>query len=595
MTELEKLQLLQQQRNIDFIADQINEATGVSNPLNSLGIRNPLNSQNSFNLQTPSPSQIFIGNKDPNFEPGFNLSTNIRPVLDPSGKLSTFIPVAVEQGLTGTKKSTSQRTSGGVDKVSDRPVPLPEEWTTDTKQRDLPCPNCTGTFLVKYAGRVFSSIATFLKNCFNIRVEIVQTVKDYIIERLPVSKRVAFQDGKCPYCEGKGTVTDPSDDRAKYVESAGIAQGYTQEIEENEAKLGTGGNRYTIIQNHEVKEVGLGMNDVDSYRIDYDKGYRHWGLAGWSKGGVNPKYGPIPRGSKKNHIQGTNPIASPGGQYTIKCSNKFSLLTGALGIELVTGGPITIKGGQTRITGPEVTIGTQTGTLGLEGEVINMKGKSIEVTPTDGHFFVKGTISNSGNLLVGGHGHLESASVVKLETVGRNEPSKVSSSNNLYSGPAFWGGLAVEGARAAAEELLAYVSSHTINPELAKNIASPRFAAGILDNITNIIYTSLPQELVSTGYVEVGGVKLPVFNYPHVHAQFDQQHYHETRIPDIDCTADTAQELRARQSGVEGPAPIHKKSTSLVDVAKVVLAPIGYVFIKPWIELSKNIQKKFVA
>ena len=129
MTELEKLQLLQQQRNIDFIADQINEATGVSNPLNSLGIRNPLNSQNSFNLQTPSPSQIFIGNKDPNFEPGFNLSTNIRPVLDPSGKLSTFIPVAVEQGLTGTKKSTSQRTSGGVDKVSDRPVPLPEEWT----------------------------------------------------------------------------------------------------------------------------------------------------------------------------------------------------------------------------------------------------------------------------------------------------------------------------------------------------------------------------------------------------------------------------------------------------------------------------------
>ena len=115
------------------------------------------------------------------------------------------------------------------------------------------------------------------------------------------------------------------------------------------------------------------------------------------------------------------------------------------------------------------------------------------------------------------------------------------------------------------------------------------------DNITNIIYTSLPQELVSTGYVEVGGVKLPVFNYPHVHAQFDQQHYHETRIPDIDCTADTAQELRARQSGVEGPAPIHKKSTSLVDVAKVVLAPIGYVFIKPWIELSKNIQKKFVA
>jgi len=262
----------------------------------------------------------------------------VPPTPAPGGTIAKEVPVAAAE----PKKTTPQRTSGGVDKVSDRPVPLPEEWTTDTKQRDLPCPNCTGTFLVKYAGRVFSSISKFLQKTFNLRVEIPQTIKDYIIERLPVSKRTAFQDGKCPYCEGKGTVTDPSDDRAKYVESAGIAQGYTQEIEENEAKLGTGGNRYTIIQNHEVKEVGLGMNDVESYRVDYDKGYRHWGLAGWSKGGVNPKYGPIPRGSKKNHVQGTNPIASPGGQYTIKCSNKFSLLTGALGIELVTGGPITI-------------------------------------------------------------------------------------------------------------------------------------------------------------------------------------------------------------------------------------------------------------
>lgn len=462
-------------------------------------------------------------------------------------------------------------------------------------QREIPCPNCTGTFLVKYAGRVFSSICGFLQKTFNIRVEIIETVKSYVIERLPVSKRTAFQNGVCPVCEGKGTLTDPSDDRAKYAESAAIAQTYTQEIEQNEAKLGTGGNRYTIIQNHEVKEVGLGMNDVESYRVDYDKGYRNWGLAGWGKGGVDPNYGPIPKGAKKNHVQGTNPIASPGGQYTIKCSNKFTLVCGALGVDITTGGPVTIKGGITRITGPEITIGTQTGTLGLEGEVINMKGKSVEVAPTDGHFIVRGTISNTGNLIVGGHGHLESASVVKLETVGRNEPSKVSSSNNLYCGPAFWGGPAIEGARAAAEELLAYVISNTTNPELAKGVASPRYAEGLLDNITNLIYVSSPQELVPTGYCIVGGVRVDVFNYPHIHAQFDQQHYHETRIPDIDCTADTAQELRARQSGVEGPAPLHKKSTSILDVARSIWSVIGLPFIGVWSSLAKNIQKKAIG
>lgn len=536
-------------------------------------------------------------------QPGFVRSGPSGLLTDPA---LTTPSVAAERPFTASKSA-----AGGDPFAQDKAAWLNNAYkgiasdgtSASTAQRQIQCPNCSGSFLVKYAGRLFSSLCGWLQKTFKIRVSIIQTIKNYVIERVPVSKRSAFQ-GSCPYCGGAGSVPDPSDDRAKYAAAAGIAQGYTQEIQENEAKLGTGGNRYTIIQNHEVKEVGLGMNDVQSYRVDYEKGYRNWGLSGWGKKGVNPKYGPIPKGAKKNHIQGVNPVASPGGQYTVKCSNKFVCMTGALGFEVSTGGPVTINGGITRITGPEVTIGTQTGTLGLEGEVVNIKGKSVEVGPTDGHFFVRGTISNTGNLITGGHAHFESASIGKLETVGRNEPSKVSATNNLYSGPAFWGGKEnQEGLKAALQEFLGFVLNHTTNPEMSKYIASLRYEDGLLDNASNLTYMALPLEEIQTGIARLpdflggellalAGLELPVYNFPHIHANFDQPHYHETRVPDIDCSSDTIEELRSKQAGIDGPAPIHKKSTSIIDVLVSIWEAIGLLLIPLWYPFTKNIRNK---
>lgn len=528
----------------------------------------------------------------------------------PTGSL-TNPTVAVQRpfanGSTSTStsnNSTAGTTTGGEGQKAwfnqdlGESVGLPG---ADTSQREIPCPNCTGSFLVKYAGRLFSSLTGWIQKTFNIRVSIISTIKNYVIERLPVTKRAAFQGGQCPVCGSKGTITDPSDDRAKYAQSASIAQGYAKEIEENEAKLGTGGNEYKIVAGHSVTEVGIGMNDAPSYRVDYDKGYRLKGMADWGKGGIDPKYGPIPEGGTKNHVQGINPIASPGGQYTIKCSNKFCVLTGALGVEIVTGGPVTIKGGITRITGPEVTIGTQTGTLGLEGQVVSINGDSIEMGAKNGQVIVKGSGGYTGNVTVGGHLHAESASVVKLETVGRNEPSKVSASSNLYSGPAFWGGTNTEGLEAALQELLAFVLTHVTNPEMAKHIVSLRYTDGLLDNEVNLAYMLLPQELVQTGWAVIGpGViagittplRIPVFNFPHTHAQFDQDHYHETRIPDIECSADDARELRSKQVGLKSPAPIHKKSTSILDVARSIWEVISLPFIAIWYPFTKNIQNK---
>jgi hypothetical protein len=473
------------------------------------------------------------------------------------------IPITAQTSFTEPKKQTPPVAGGTTPSSATGPANAPVSG-----QREITCPNCEGDYLSKTAGRIFSTIGGFLQRTFNIRIPTV--IINYLKERLKINKLTAF-NGDCLVCNGTRKIVDPSDDTQKYAEAAQKAESYAPEIEQNEAKLGNGGNRYTIVQNSEVLEVGIGMNDAPSYRVDKDAGYRLRGLAGFGKGSgqINPKYGPVPQGGNANHVQGLNVPAAPGGSghYTIKCSNKFSLVTGSQGIELVTSGPVTINGGITSFTGAEVTVGSRTGKLALEGDVVNIGGRSIEVGPTDGHFVVKGTISNTGNIICGGHSHLESASVVKLETTGRNESSKVSSSNNIATGPAFWGGPAVEGITLASRGLLTFISTNLAHPEQAKLIASARYGMGLYEEVLNIAYSSLPAEVVPCGFALLGAVPLPVFLWPHTHALPDQMHCHETRIPDIKCDADTAEQLRTEQAGVDGPAPMHKTSTSIIDVA----------------------------
>lgn len=485
------------------------------------------------------------------------------------------VTIAAQTSFTEPKKQAPPIAGGVVPSSATGPSTAPASG-----QREITCPNCEGDYLSKTAGRIFSSISAFIQRTCNIRIP--TSIINYLKERLGVNKLTAF-NGDCLVCNGTRKIVDPSDDAQKYEQASQRAQSYAPEIEQNEAKLGNGGNRYTIVQNSEVLEVGIGMNDAPSYRVDKNAGYRLRGLAGFGKGSgqINPKYGPVPQGGNANHVQGLNVPAAPGGSghYTIKCSNKFSLVTGSQGIELVTSGPVTINGGITSFTGAEVTVGSRTGKLALEGDVVNIGGRSVEVGPTDGHFVVKGTISNTGNMICGGHAHLESASVVKLETTGRNESSKVSSSSNIVTGPAFWGGPAVEGITLASKGLLSFITANKSNPEQAKLIASSRYGMSLYEEVLNVAYSTLPQEIVPCGFALLGTVPLPVFLWPHTHALPDQMHCHDTRIPDIKCDADTAEQLRLEQAGIDGPAPVHKTSTSLVDVAVDSFKFISSVFV----------------
>jgi hypothetical protein len=369
----------------------------------------------------------------------------------------------------------------------------------------------------------------------------------------------------CPKCGGKGSHPDSSDDSARYAQVAAKAESgaYLDKYIQQTALLAPGGgNEHRIYQGDVTHEIGLDFNDLPSYRIDPGGGARIKGIAGPED--CNPGAPcSVPQPVPANHVQGINPLPLPGGHYFIKCSNKFTLMAGAHGVDITTNGPLTIDAGITKITGPEVTVGSSQGKLVLEGESVTIAGKSIEVAPSDGHFFVKGTISNSGNLIVGGHAHAESLSFVKAECVAKNETSTLSDGTNCKAGAAYW--WIIEGLPCVLLDYIVTVADFPADPKKLQALASTRMMSHLIDKIKDFIYIILPYDLPAmiTG---MDSLQLPIYNYPHVHRVHDSAHTHTTRVPNI-TLHDNGDALRSAQGGVGSSAPLHKETVNLVGVA----------------------------
>lgn len=445
-------------------------------------------------------------------------------------------------------------------------------------QRQITCPFCTGSVLTKETGKA-TSTQPLMKARFSIKMPLM-SVASKIFEDPEKSKKSLLTE-KCKACNGKGTIPDPHDDTDKYDQSAKVAKGTADKILESENKLGQpGGNRYTIIRGSDLLEVGLGFNDKPSYRVDKGTSVANGGIG-------NSKVPMLPAGAKRNTVVGIQSMwPEDSGNYMIKCANNFQVLVGSGGIKMTTGGPVVISGGITQITGPEITIGSGTGGVTVEGETVHLKGKSIEAAPSEGHFFVKGTISNTGNVSVGGHMHAESTSFVNAICAGRNDSTvcKPSAPSDSHTGPAVWGGIAVKGLTAALKDLVAFTTTPFSEPEGKGNLlTSPRGQAGFQDKMKAIAYQARPWEQKETGYILPGTllqfvgtcpcnygktaagdftVKATNFiklnNFPHNHGMFDGVHSHDIRVPDMDFSSDNAEELRGKVlPGLDQNTPKH--------------------------------------
>lgn len=439
------------------------------------------------------------------------------------------------------------------------------------KQRKCPCPTCASSNSVKdkIAGR----------NYFTIPFTDFKIPRfDHLTDNVFNFDQNRREGEVCGACGGTKEITDVTDDSAKYQAVAQQIDQNSEKIMEREAKLGLGGTRTTIIQGSDLLFVGLGFNNNKTHEITPGGG-----IAPSMKGGKIPQQNSTPVNAVVGK-QGSLAWPQQVGNYTIKCANKFSLLAGAGGMTMATPGPLTISSGMTRIVAPQISIGCANGPLSLEGESVNISGKSISITPTGGEFFIKGNISNTGNITTQGHAHFESVSFAKASCVGVTKSTYTAKANPdvIMTHHATWGSDALT---LALLDLQLYFQAIIMDSKTsAFRLMSPKENQNLADRLATIANLSLPWEPKVTGYILPGtsfsalinGFPASVVttsfvnlhNKPHVHGLPEMMHKHEVMLPDMDTTSDSTQGLRdkvldgAHESGI--PADPTKDTASRV-------------------------------
>lgn len=399
---------------------------------------------------------------------------------------------------------------------------------------------------------------------------------------------------------------DPADLSSRVQQLEGQLQGISQEILKLEAEIDAlGGNRHTIVAGNDTLEVGLTFNDLPAVFIEDKKNIAVKNID--VGGNVEAKCSPLPIPDLRTNVVNLPVPGLPGGNYHIKCGNKFSLLAGSQGIDIQTTGPTKIQSqGTTTITGSEVIVGTTVGRTTVEGETVTVQGKSVEMSPTEGQVVVRGTMGCTGNVVTSGHVHAESLSFINAISPARNEHSRSSSPPNWQSGPAFWGSLAIEAIPACLADIQANLLARLSHVHTTKEILSFSYIQDLLKKIERQAYLIQPWEILPTGFIlpktqiimagtvpcNYGGVAagiinatviapIPINNFPHTHSFPDLAHFHDVKVPAFDLV-NTSEEVRARVSAASQPGPLivqkGKTETLLAKLyqAAAVLFPKAY-------------------
>lgn len=424
-----------------------------------------------------------------------------------------------------------------------------------TKKRQIPCPICAKR--KKYENNFetptepkngqapFSpgGAQTFLFGLFkkdNLKSE----------KRLKPVKDL-FDSGKCPTCGGKEVIEDKTDRSEQIQAAVAEATAAQEEITRLEAEIGqTGGNQHVMVVGDALLEVGLGYNDSPSYTV----------VEGGSLGtSVSMEsQAPMDVGEPVNAVVGTNPLATPGGHYIIKCSNKFTVRAGAQGIELSTEGPLVIKAGQTQFVAPEVTIGSSTGAVAIEGQSLSINGgKSCQINAGSegkGQITMGGTVNCKANLIAQGGAHVEGdMSCTSMTMPGLYERSEHASQDQQTTGAPAWKD------KCAEQGTKDFLRVHQMRSQDPSGLElTPRGRQDVSADQKNLLKKTLPFEPEPAGFVlitsgsSVG--RYDVFLYPHHHELGDQVHAHENFVPNINKVKST-KEMRQAAKMKQSPAP----------------------------------------
>ena len=438
-----------------------------------------------------------------------------------------------------------------------------------SERSNIPCPSCSGKIIHNAKQKSFLEL---MRGVFASPVLILNNIVP-ILQSVNIIPKKSMYNGACPDCGGKGSFIDYSDTRPQQQRALAVAQQHSAAITEHEAKLDTGGytnSKYTSILGNHVIEVGVGMNKLQSYSVIPNgkpvKSKTNIGARGTGVGTTTT-----------NQINGTNPLATPGGQFYIKASNKFTVLAGAQGIELNTFGNVNIAGGITKITGAEMNIGSSVGTTTVEGHHLKLAGNTVELSPNGGgQVQINGTLGVAGNLVAGGGAHIEGELHFISATCPRSDPKPTSMGALPFTktGSANWGPMA---SVKALNDLRKATIAFTLDPSAF--IATPRGVLMLAERISHLAYATIPFEITPTGIavgVDTGGHShmLLVYNFPHNHTLPDSAHQHSVEMPNIKLV-DSDVQLRQQSTDCQNSEPVPIVDTGLSTMLNYAKSMLG--------------------
>jgi hypothetical protein len=422
----------------------------------------------------------------------------------------------------------------------------------------IPCPYCKGEVLSEQNGRVTSSMTLFprMQNVLNAITDFL----NLILGGPKVVSRKEAMGGKCETCGDTGYIEDATDTSEQDQAAADYLHSKSDRILLCEAKQGNspGGNMITRVAGVKIDIVGKTLNNADAVTV-------HEGKAAYRfQNKVTAQGRALPIGPKKgeggNVVTSNNPPANSGGLYFIQCGNKFKVVAGAQGIELHTKGVISIDGGMTRFTGAEVTIGSGVGPVSVCGDNLLLQGnKAVNIHPGTGSVNIDGSLNATADIIAGG-GYVDNFYFVNATCPEKQDTTKISAQTDGIGGPAVYGGLIPKLQPRTVANAAKWIKDTILDPTFAKTMGpfNPRSILKTRDNITNIIYSKLPQEVAPTGFVYgvmPGPGAIPIFNFPHSHAQPDGVHSHHVALPGMNFKGHTAESVRGEYAAAGGNNP----------------------------------------
>lgn len=175
----------------------------------------------------------------------------------------------------------------------------------------------------------------------------------------------------------------------------------TPQILDLQSTLGDGGDKITNIARNHVVNVGLTMNDLQSYRVDARGKLKSVGLfVAPEKTMVRPEATP--------HVEHVDVDALPGGDYIVTAGNKMKFLVGANGINIKTFGPIEMYGSIANITSEQMNLLSKHELFIDGGEKLTLRSRNITLNPFEHNpVFIDGGTHVGRNLVVQGGGYVE--------------------------------------------------------------------------------------------------------------------------------------------------------------------------------------------